>query len=116
MNCALGGRVWGGGAQEGPLDDWPSGQEGPRTMVCSDVGSRGLDVPDMTHVLHFNVAPNWEVYCHRAGRAGRYGREVRAALRVGPPRAAPRRRPCGCARATGGGAAGWSRGHHGIVT
>ena len=46
-------------------------------MVCSDVGSRGLDVPDMTHVIHLGPAPNWEVYCHRAGRAGRHGREVR---------------------------------------
>jgi superfamily II DNA/RNA helicase len=47
----------------------------PRVLLASDVASRGLDVPDITHVVNYDLPRGWEDYCHRAGRAGRYGRE-----------------------------------------
>jgi superfamily II DNA/RNA helicase len=38
------------------------------------MAARGLDVPDITHVVNFDLPKDSEVYCHRAGRAGRFGR------------------------------------------
>ena len=38
-------------------------------LICSDVAARGLDLPGVASVLHFDVPPNPDTYTHRAGRA-----------------------------------------------
>ena len=43
-------------------------------IVCSDVAARGLDVPDVSHVLNFDVPTHAEDYVHRIGRTGRAGK------------------------------------------
>ncbi len=43
-------------------------------LVCSDVAARGLDIPDVSHVLNFDVPSHAEDYVHRIGRTGRAGR------------------------------------------
>ncbi|MGJ0502727.1 MAG: DEAD/DEAH box helicase [Methylocystis sp.] len=43
-------------------------------LVCSDVAARGLDIPDVSHVLNFDVPTHSEDYVHRIGRTGRAGR------------------------------------------
>ena len=43
-------------------------------LVCSDVAARGLDIPDVSHVLNFDVPTHAEDYVHRIGRTGRAGR------------------------------------------
>ncbi|PPD18609.1 MAG: DEAD/DEAH box helicase [Methylocystis sp.] len=43
-------------------------------IVCSDVAARGLDIPDVSHVLNFDVPTHSEDYVHRIGRTGRAGR------------------------------------------
>ena len=43
-------------------------------LVCSDVAARGLDIPDVSHVLNFDVPNHAEDYVHRIGRTGRAGR------------------------------------------
>ena len=45
-----------------------------RVMVCSDLGSRGLDFPDCTAVIQFDFPENSEFFLHRAGRTARAGR------------------------------------------
>lgn len=45
-----------------------------RVMVCSDLGSRGLDFPDCTAVIQFDFPENSEHFLHRAGRTARAGR------------------------------------------
>lgn len=45
-----------------------------RYLVATDVAARGLDFSRITHVLMYQLAPDPEVYIHRAGRAGRYDR------------------------------------------
>ncbi|MBR9921585.1 MAG: DEAD/DEAH box helicase [Bacteroidetes bacterium] len=42
-------------------------------LVATDVAARGLDVPGITHVFHFNIPDDRSFYTHRAGRTGRAG-------------------------------------------
>lgn len=42
-----------------------------RFMVCTDVAARGLDVPDVSHVINFDIPVIYEDYVHRIGRTGR---------------------------------------------
>ncbi|MEI7632528.1 MAG: DEAD/DEAH box helicase [bacterium] len=43
-------------------------------LVATDVAARGIDVPDVTHVINFSTPQSYEDYVHRIGRAGRAGR------------------------------------------
>lgn len=43
-------------------------------LVATDVAARGLDVDDLTHVIHFSLPDDLEVYTHRSGRTGRAGK------------------------------------------
>ncbi len=47
-------------------------------LVATNVAARGLDIPEITHVLNFDVPQNVEEYIHRIGRTGRAGREGKA--------------------------------------
>lgn len=40
-------------------------------LVATDVAARGLDVDDLTHVIHFDLPDDVAVYTHRSGRTGR---------------------------------------------
>lgn len=44
-------------------------------LVATDVAARGLDVNELTHVIHYNLPDEVELYTHRSGRTGRAGRE-----------------------------------------
>ena len=44
-------------------------------LVCSDIAARGLDIPDVEHVIMFDFPLNPIDYIHRAGRCGRAGRK-----------------------------------------
>jgi len=44
-------------------------------LVASDVAARGLDIPDVSHVLNFDVPFHAEDYVHRIGRTGRAGKK-----------------------------------------
>ncbi|MFC2129433.1 DEAD/DEAH box helicase [Bacteroidota bacterium] len=43
-------------------------------LVATDVAARGLDVDDITHVIHYNLPDDHENYTHRSGRTARAGR------------------------------------------
>jgi len=43
-------------------------------LVATDVAARGLDVDDLTHVIHFSLPDDAEIYTHRSGRTGRAGK------------------------------------------
>jgi ATP-dependent RNA helicase DeaD len=45
-----------------------------RILVATDVAARGLDVEDISHVIHYNLPDEPEVYTHRSGRTARAGK------------------------------------------
>jgi len=51
-----------------------------RVLVATDVAARGLDVPDVSTVIHTSAPRDIEVYTHRSGRTGRAGRKGRSIL------------------------------------
>jgi superfamily II DNA/RNA helicase len=44
-----------------------------KLLVATDVAARGIDVPDITHVINFDLPRQAEDYVHRIGRTGRAG-------------------------------------------
>ncbi len=50
-------------------------QRSIRILVATDVAARGIDVDDITHVLHLNIPDEMEFYTHRAGRTARAGKK-----------------------------------------
>ncbi len=46
-----------------------------KIVVATDVAARGLDVPDLTHVINYSTPEDQETYVHRVGRTGRAGKK-----------------------------------------
>ncbi|XP_037101349.1 probable ATP-dependent RNA helicase DDX4 [Syngnathus acus] len=47
-------------------------------LVATSVAARGLDIPDVQHVVNFDLPNNIDEYVHRIGRTGRCGNVGRA--------------------------------------
>jgi len=45
-----------------------------KVLVATDVAARGLDVHDISHVIHYNLPDETENYTHRSGRTARAGK------------------------------------------
>src|SRR6201994_425801 len=58
------------------LDAFRSGQV--QLLVCSDVAARGLDIPDVSHIINYDAPHHAEDYVHRIGRTGRAGKSGQA--------------------------------------
>ncbi|PLR96068.1 DEAD/DEAH box helicase [Bacillus sp. T33-2] len=46
-----------------------------KLLLATDVAARGLDIKDVTHVVHFDFPKDLSQYVHRSGRTGRFGAE-----------------------------------------
>ena len=55
-----------------------------RVLVATDVAARGIDVQDITLVIHLDPPTDADAYTHRSGRTGRAGRKGRSVLLVAP--------------------------------
>ncbi|HEY4512340.1 MAG TPA: DEAD/DEAH box helicase [Candidatus Paceibacterota bacterium] len=47
-------------------------------LVATDVAARGLDIPNVTHVINYDIPETYEDYIHRIGRTGRAGQKGKA--------------------------------------
>ena len=53
-------------------------------LVATDVAARGLDIPDVSHIINYDLPLDAESYVHRIGRTGRAGRGGEALTLVTP--------------------------------
>ncbi len=53
-------------------------------LVATEVAARGLDIPDVTHVINYDIPDDADAYVHRVGRTGRMGRKGEAITLVTP--------------------------------
>lgn len=53
-------------------------------LIATDVAARGLDIPDVTHVINYDIPDDSDAYVHRIGRTGRMGRKGEAITLVTP--------------------------------
>ena len=55
-----------------------------RFLVATDIAARGIDIPDLSHVIQYEPPEDQEIYIHRAGRTGRAGAGGEAISLVDP--------------------------------
>ena len=60
-------------ARKQALDDFRTGRV--RLLVTSDLAARGLDIPDISHIIALDLGDDPDAYIHRAGRTGRAGKK-----------------------------------------
>ncbi|KAL3869498.1 hypothetical protein ACJMK2_042172 [Sinanodonta woodiana] len=53
-------------------------------LLASDVAARGLDIPNVQHVIHYQVPHTVENYVHRSGRTARASKEGLSVMIIGP--------------------------------
>ena len=53
-------------------------------LIATDVAARGLDIPDVSHVINYDIPESAEAYVHRIGRTGRAGRAGEAITLITP--------------------------------
>ncbi|XP_043553109.1 ATP-dependent RNA helicase DDX24 [Chiloscyllium plagiosum] len=53
-------------------------------LLTTDVAARGLDIPNVQHVIHYQVPRTSEIYVHRSGRTARATKAGLALMLVGP--------------------------------
>ena len=55
------------------MEEFRSG--GSRVLIATDVWGRGIDVQQVSLVINYDLPLNRELYIHRIGRSGRFGRK-----------------------------------------
>ena len=59
-------------------------QQKIRILAATDVAARGLDIPNLTHIINYSLPQNSDSYVHRIGRTGRAGKPGIAITSVTP--------------------------------
>ena len=58
-------------------------------LVCTDLASRGLDIPDIENIIHYHLPETSDNYIHRVGRTARWDREGRTFFILSPGETVP---------------------------
>lgn len=53
------------------------------TLVCTDLGARGLDIPEVKHVVHYQYPGSLDAFIHRKGRTARMSEDGASYLFIG---------------------------------
>lgn len=53
-------------------------------FVSTDLGSRGLDIPDIQNIIHYHIPESEDSYIHRVGRTARWDKTGRAFFILAP--------------------------------
>ncbi len=64
------------GQRQRALDAFRKGEE--HVLIATDIAARGIDIPDVSLVINYDLPTMPEAYVHRIGRTARAGREGRA--------------------------------------
>lgn len=64
------------------LDAFRKGEE--HILIATDIAARGIDIPDVSLVVNYDVPTTPEAYVHRIGRTARAGRDGRAITLCAP--------------------------------
>jgi ATP-dependent RNA helicase RhlE len=64
------------------LEAFRKGEE--HILIATDIAARGIDIPDVSLVVNYDVPTTPEAYVHRIGRTARAGREGRAITLCAP--------------------------------
>ena len=59
--------------RESVMEEYRSGAS--RVLIATDVWGRGIDVQQVSLVINYDMSTNYELYIHRIGRSGRFGRK-----------------------------------------
>ena len=54
-----------------------------QALIATDVAARGLDIPNVSHVINYDIPATYEDYTHRIGRTGRAGKSGKALTFIG---------------------------------
>ena len=55
-----------------------------KVLVATDVAARGIDVDDLTHVIHYALPDDPSFYTHRSGRTARAGKKGKSIILLTP--------------------------------
>ena len=58
-------------------------------LVSTDLAARGLDIPEVRHIVHYHLPANEEAFIHRSGRTGRWDETGNVYIIVGPEEHVP---------------------------
>lgn len=58
-------------------------------LVCTDLASRGLDIPDIENIIHYHLPETEDAYVHRVGRTARWDKSGRTFFVLGPGEQVP---------------------------
>lgn len=58
-------------------------------LVGTDLAARGLDIPNVQNIIHYNLPVGEDEYIHRVGRTGRWDATGRAFMIIGPEETVP---------------------------
>ena len=53
-------------------------------LVCTDLASRGLDIPDIENIIHYHLPETEDGYVHRVGRTARWDKTGKTFFILGP--------------------------------